>query len=450
MLYVLFVAILNLGLGAAFAVMVGRREARSDRRRGPARRSARRLSVDKPAAAASKKAESTPATPSGAAPAPPPPPEPFRLPADWAELIGSRDYFDAIEPSARLLHATARAGLDSLSRLADVVARLTDDQGDGPFAKLGNEIKGIVAEQRRPSQSMLDLFDEAGYQFGPLTPLAVRLESLVQGALQEWDELVERYERASEAEEGRNQAALRVHHDLARRLHTLRDEMDEIAVAAIVAAGRIEPSKFGEAPPGDGRIEGRLPLESTFAAWLADDPTRTRLLSFVLMDLDETDRFNRECGLELGDRLLQEVSKVLFAGIRNNRGFDRFYRISGQQFVMFLGDTSAKDGAFASERIRQSLSQTTFRLRNRPVEIRCTAAVTGLQKSDTCEHVIERLLRAVRKSKRSGLDQTVIVQDGKATNAEAKNYDMPARSVEIESAESSAESGSTAAAPGKA
>lgn len=429
MTYVLFVAILNLTLGAVAAVVLKQRMHSSNLR--PVKRRKRKpvqLKGDGAARAAARSVEHGPGK--ELAPA-----EPVReiveLPHDWAELLGGRRFGDLIEPAGWMIRTVAVQAISKLVEGCQVVDLLPEAREEGPFAKTQSLIVECQKALKERLEQVESNLQSAGFQFGALTSLAVRLETLCQNMRDDITEVESQVGNANSDPARRGELLKSAFHGFVRRVHDLRDQAAEIAIGVIVATQRIndpEPKSLFES---QWQLPSRLELEATLKEWFEQDPNNERLASVVLFDVDQLGQINEDFGLERGERVLSEVAKVYFDGIRHNRGFDRIFRVTGQRFALFLGDTSAKNSSFAAERIRQSLLQMTFRCRNRAVQVSSVSAVTAVQKTDSIDSLLERLHLAVRKVKRTDSRNTVIIHDGKVSPTEPKVYQLPGRAIDI-------------------
>lgn len=429
MTYVLFVAILNLSLGVVAAVVLKHRmhaspaRAVKKRKRKPAK-----LKGDGATRAPSRAVDGG----GGKDAVPAEPPREFiALPHDWAELLKGQKFSDLIEPSGWMLRHVAIQTVGKLIEGSRVVELLPEAREEGPFAKTNGLMKDCHKSLLERLQQVESNLQSAGFQFGPLTSIAVRLETLCQNMRDDLTE-VESLVASAQADQTRRGELLKsAYHSLVRKIHDLRDQATEIAVAVIVTTKRVADHANESLKDAEWQLPSRLDMEATLAEWFKQDPTNERLASVVLFDIDGLGRINEDFGLERAERILTEVSKVYFDGIRHNRGFDRIFRVTGQRYALFLGDTSAKNSSFAAERIRQALLQMTFRCRNRAFQVASTSVVTAVQKTDSVDSILERMHLAVRKVKRTDSRATVIIHEGKILPTEPKVYQLPGKAVDI-------------------
>lgn len=80
-------------------------------------------------------------------------------------------------------------------------------------------------------------------------------------------------------------------------------------------------------------------------------------LSLILMDIDYFKHYNDNLGHPAGDKLLQQMAKILLSCVRT---VDVVARYGGEEFAVILVDTGALDAYEVGERIRVSVEQYEF------------------------------------------------------------------------------------------
>jgi diguanylate cyclase len=184
--------------------------------------------------------------------------------------------------------------------------------------------------------------------------------------------------------------------------------------------------------PLTGQIS-RFGIENLLSLWWQEDPQRLRLVSCALVDVDRFDRFNERLGHRAGDRLLHAISNLLQEGIRTDRGFDRLARMSGQQFFVFFGDTGPKNAGIAVERIRQNIEATTLDYEGNEFDFTISVGIVAIRRDDTPETLFARLREALQTAKKHGRNRTSIDDgEGAQTLFEPKRFPVKAQLVRIE------------------
>ena len=82
-----------------------------------------------------------------------------------------------------------------------------------------------------------------------------------------------------------------------------------------------------------------------------------KFLSIVMIDIDNFKRINDTYGHMAGDKILQELSKLLKSGIRK---IDTVARFGGEEFTILLPSANMEDGIAVMERLRLSVEKHAF------------------------------------------------------------------------------------------
>lgn len=178
----------------------------------------------------------------------------------------------------------------------------------------------------------------------------------------------------------------------------------------------------------------RMGVENLFEIWFREDPQRLRLLSCALVDIDRLSRLNDRLGHRAGDHFLCSIADLLSGGIRTDRGYDRMARFSGQQFLLFLGDTGPRNAASAVERIRQSLEAVTLDYEGNEHDVTISAGIVAIRREDTLDKFYARLQAALQNAKTNGRNRTSVDDgEGPETLFTPTRYPVRAQHVRIES-----------------
>jgi diguanylate cyclase (GGDEF)-like protein len=179
-------------------------------------------------------------------------------------------------------------------------------------------------------------------------------------------------------------------------------------------------------------IYNRAGLEAVFHEWWRDDPTRIRLVSVALLDLDRFARLNEQFGVTVGDHVLQGFSGLLKDLMRKDRGYDVACRFAGQRFAVFFGDTGPRAATSAIERMRQSIEATCFEYRGEEIQVTVSVAVTEVKVDDSTMTLFERLRKTLREAKKAGRNGTWLDDGTGPTAVEPPSYEVKGRIVRLE------------------
>ncbi len=126
-------------------------------------------------------------------------------------------------------------------------------------------------------------------------------------------------------------------------------------------------------------------------------------LAVIMFDIDHFKRFNDTHGHDLGDRVLQMVSRC-FRGLV--RPFDFPCRYGGEEFVAILPGMSAGDAAHLAEALRSRIAQTEIEGLNVHVSLG-VAGYPAIQPA-LAEELIEAADAALYRAKEGGRNRVVL------------------------------------------
>jgi diguanylate cyclase (GGDEF)-like protein len=123
-------------------------------------------------------------------------------------------------------------------------------------------------------------------------------------------------------------------------------------------------------------------------------------LSLILLDIDHFKSYNDTFGHPAGDRVLQQVGRLLRSSVR---GHDVVARYGGEEFVVLLPTTGANVAVEVAERLRRSIADHVWP--HRPVTASFGAATTGPDTPDPAA-LVDCADRALYLAKEAGRNQT--------------------------------------------
>jgi diguanylate cyclase (GGDEF)-like protein len=119
-------------------------------------------------------------------------------------------------------------------------------------------------------------------------------------------------------------------------------------------------------------------------------------LSGIFFDIDFFKKINDTYGHELGDYVLVTIVKIVKESIRES---DIFVRWGGEEFIIFLPETSEDEAVEVAEKLRQKIESYNFRDMQK---VTCSFGVSEVQKDETLEEFINRIDALLYKAKESG------------------------------------------------
>lgn len=100
-------------------------------------------------------------------------------------------------------------------------------------------------------------------------------------------------------------------------------------------------------------------FQSLLQEELATSEKNKQPLCIIIADLDNFKVYNDKLGHQQGDKLLNQVAKVLKASARKE---DTVCRYGGEEFAVLMGKTNKMEALVIAERIRQSIEKFNFQL----------------------------------------------------------------------------------------
>lgn len=127
-------------------------------------------------------------------------------------------------------------------------------------------------------------------------------------------------------------------------------------------------------------------------------------LGLLLMDIDLFKDYNDTFGHLEGDKVLQEIGKIITACLRR---MDTAYRYGGEEFTILLPETKAAEAITVAERIRIGISNFKFEpVSGKQVSITVSIGVTEYIKDESISGFVQRADKAMYLSKKEGRNRT--------------------------------------------
>jgi diguanylate cyclase (GGDEF)-like protein len=123
-------------------------------------------------------------------------------------------------------------------------------------------------------------------------------------------------------------------------------------------------------------------------------------LSFLMIDIDHFKNYNDKYGHLVGDVILRELAR----GLRENiREIDFIGRFGGEEFSVFLPQTSKEQALQVAERLRETIADTEFSAYDEKVRLTVSIGIaTFPQNSKDRDFLIEVADKTLYKAKQAG------------------------------------------------
>jgi diguanylate cyclase (GGDEF)-like protein len=129
-------------------------------------------------------------------------------------------------------------------------------------------------------------------------------------------------------------------------------------------------------------------------------------LSLILTDLDDFKSVNDTFGHNAGDQVLQAIAALL---MEDSRQEDLSARWGGEEFIIMLPGSTAKEALVVAERLRHRLEEMTFP--DSGIRLTASFGVSAYQPGETNTSFIGRADQALYEAKRLGKNQVVTLED---------------------------------------
>lgn len=119
----------------------------------------------------------------------------------------------------------------------------------------------------------------------------------------------------------------------------------------------------------------------------------------LFFDIDNFKSFNDTYGHDIGDKVLQQVSRTVS---RNLRPFDLFGRWGGEEFLAVIRNCDAKGVLQIAERFKNLISKSQLRVSGDKLGITVSVGATLAREGDTPGSIIKRADTLMYESKKCG------------------------------------------------
>ncbi|WP_339515319.1 biofilm regulation diguanylate cyclase SiaD [Pseudomonas sp. RL_15y_Pfl2_60] len=141
--------------------------------------------------------------------------------------------------------------------------------------------------------------------------------------------------------------------------------------------------------------------------------------TFVLamVDVDHFKQINDNWGHDIGDRMLEEIARVLQAEVRS---YDLCGRWGGEEFLILLPDTDLDSAAQVIDRVRSGLRALAVRVSTELLSVSASFGVAEHRADESYSQTLNRADAALLQAKRNGRDRCIYASDESLDNADPK------------------------------
>lgn len=184
--------------------------------------------------------------------------------------------------------------------------------------------------------------------------------------------------------------------------HQLRDVVARSAVDVVCQAGQVmETSPECRTDKLTG-LPNRLAIEWTFDQWWQEDVAGKRPVSAALIDIDHFAAFNSQAGTRVGDRLLRSMAGLLERLCSDEEDGRLFFSYGGQRFFIFCGECEPRVAVSSLENIRQTVAAARLECEGEQHALTVRCGITGGRPGENVESLCQRLEELVRAAGQAG------------------------------------------------
>ncbi len=149
----------------------------------------------------------------------------------------------------------------------------------------------------------------------------------------------------------------------------------------------------------------RRGLDRQFDIEIARAARTGQPMCVCLLDIDDFKRINDTHGHQVGDQALVHLAQVLRQAVRPS---DVVARFGGEEFVILLPATRAKEAESVMARMQRDLTRRYFLHRNERLLVTFSAGVTEGANGETADSLMARADRALYLAKQRGKNRVVV------------------------------------------
>jgi len=158
-------------------------------------------------------------------------------------------------------------------------------------------------------------------------------------------------------------------------------------------------------------IEERLPVD------IRNSSINEKLLSVIMIDIDDFENINDKCGQEIGIKILEDFSKIINDSVVKNSYW--IARYSVDKFIVVLNDINKEESYKILENIRDLLEETSFEYNEEIIKLKSNL---GIYCSENEIADIKSILVKLKKSIFEEKQKTIEEETNKKTKLSILNY----------------------------
>ncbi|MFI8480179.1 biofilm regulation diguanylate cyclase SiaD [Pseudomonas sp. NPDC078700] len=146
---------------------------------------------------------------------------------------------------------------------------------------------------------------------------------------------------------------------------------------------------------------------------VARSTRQNKTFVLAMVDVDHFKQINDTWGHDIGDRMLEEIARVLQAEVR---GYDLCGRWGGEEFLILLPDTDLVAAEQVIERVRIGLRTLAVRVSTELLSVSASFGVAKHRMDESYSQTLNRADAALLQAKRDGRDRCIYATEDTASN----------------------------------
>lgn len=146
-------------------------------------------------------------------------------------------------------------------------------------------------------------------------------------------------------------------------------------------------------------LPNRLKLDAELSAEFARAKRYGRPFSIIIFDIDNFKKINDELGHLMGDKVLQEIARIVPLNLRPG---DVLGRWGGEEFLVLCPETDAQAAYRVADRMRSAIQNHSFATHKQHT---VSAGIAALSSADTIDSLLNRADTSMYQAKFSGKNQ---------------------------------------------
>ncbi|MHB9020636.1 MAG: GGDEF domain-containing protein [Halothiobacillus sp.] len=299
-----------------------------------------------------------------------------------------------IDRAASLINDMRRALEQEKSELTEFLQQLTDALSEIDQSTLAN--LGDIQNQRASQKALNEAVTAQVAHIDRTVADATDLDELKRVVRQRITRISEYIQSFRQAEDHRLSIVEQENQGMRERITRLELSRARLQEQLTASTQRM----LRDALTG---LPNRLAYDERVALEIARMKREHSPLCLAIWDIDHFKNVNDIFGHQAGDKALHVVGKTLNKLIRD---VDMVARYGGEEFIMILPRANLQQAFVVLERIRETLANTAFRFKDKPLKITLSCGVAEFAPNETNEEVLARADEALYRAKANGRNRT--------------------------------------------